>query len=574
MPLIDFTHPTYDQTNWYKWCQAFYGGEEFINCHLKKFSSREEECDFQLRKCMTPATMFAKSALGEIRNSIFQRLSEVQRSQGTISYIPACRGYIGGVDGQGHSMMSFIGEQLLDELLVIGRIGVCVDAPTFTDLKVGTNTDNFRPYLSRYYADDIADFKYGHGSQRNQLEMLLLNERQPEYDELYGFPISTHGPKRQRLFQMSPDGFVTHQYLKDDEIDGPVVQLGLREIPFTIIDIGQSLMKDLFSYQVSLLNLTSSNVSAAYTGNFSLYVEQGDPNNTKNWVREPATGSGDDDAPAGSGETSMKVGTTKGRRYPKGANAPQFINPSAEPLLANMQLCEQLKKEMRALVHLSVSNLGTRTSGVSKAADQTGLESGLSYIGLVFERAERRIGRHWAAYEDSSLPETSMPLVTYPSRWNLKTDADMIDEATSTYEAMSKLPGMTVKREASKQLVSALLGSKLPSHVLDTIYNEIDEADYTSSDPKLIEMAREQGLLGDSTGTQALGFQPEEAKAAQKDHENKVRRLQIAQTAPGTGVPNMPNEGQSSEQRRDQREAESGAAGTQPVRGRSRDGNG
>lgn len=570
MPLLDYRHPTYDEVNWFRWRLAYHGGDDFVRCHLKKFSSREEECDFILRRCMTPATTFAKSAIGEIRNSIFQRLIEVCRRGGTPNYLPCCMGERGGVDGLGSSMMAFIGEKVLDELLVVSRIGVCVDAPEFTDMEIGLNTTDFKPYLSTYYADDIANYKYGKGSRRDKFEMLLLNERVQEFDEKFDFPVSGEGTRRQRLFQINEDGFVTHQYLFDGEEDGPQIVMGLREIPFTLIDIGQSLMKDIFSYQVALLNLTSSNVSAAYTGNFSLYVEQGEPNNTKSWLRDASTGN-DTDGPADGGDTSIKVGATKGRRYPKGVNAPAFINPSAEPLLANMKLCQQLKDEMRQLVHLSITNLGTRTSAQSKAADQQGLESGLSYIGLILERAERQISRHWAAYENKDLLEKDQAVVVYPTRWNLKTDAAMIEEATETYTAMSKLPGQTVKKEAAKQLVNALLGSKVPSHVMDTIHSEIDNANYTTSDPKVIEMAREQGLLGDETGVQALGFSASEAKAAQDDHEAKIKRLQIAQTSPNGGTPNIPNGGQSSDDRQQQRQSESGAAGAQPVRGEGRE---
>ena len=74
---------------------------------------------------------------------------------------------------------------------------------------------------------------------------------------------------------------------------------------------------------------------------------------------------------------SIKVGATHGRTYDKGMNPPAFINPSAEPLRASLELQDRLKRDIRELVNLAVSSLAVRASAESKAMDNQGLEAGL-----------------------------------------------------------------------------------------------------------------------------------------------------------------------------------------------------
>ena len=74
--IIDFRHPSYfsDSTDWEKWRLTYQGGTHFRDRYLERFSQREDTNDFSLRRKITPIPAFAKSAVQEIRNSIFQRM--------------------------------------------------------------------------------------------------------------------------------------------------------------------------------------------------------------------------------------------------------------------------------------------------------------------------------------------------------------------------------------------------------------------------------------------------------------------------------------------------------------------
>ena len=56
---------------------------------------------------------------------------------------------------------------------------------------------------------------------------------------------------------------------------GPI-QLKLKRIPFVLLDIGDSLIKDVCDYQIALLNLLSSDISYALRSNFPFFVRQED----------------------------------------------------------------------------------------------------------------------------------------------------------------------------------------------------------------------------------------------------------------------------------------------------------
>ena len=161
--------------------------------------------------------------------------------------------------------------------------------------------------------------------------------------------------------------------------------------------------------------------------------------------------------------------------------------------------------------------------------DNQGLEAGLSYIGLLLESAERQLCEHWAAYEQRAVTKREVATIKYPDRYSLKTDADRIKEAQDLTKLMNSVPGRKVKRELSKGVVQALLGGKVSVDDLEAINAEIDSAHYTNSDPTTIIQAVQAGLVGEKTGSVALGFDDDEYLAARQDHLERVKRIAEAQ---------------------------------------------
>ena len=575
MSIARIQHPEYRRKckDWYAYRLGYEGGDEFCRKYLLKYSDRESHEDFNRRICVTPIPAFAKTAVTEVRNAIFQRLSSVSRKGGSKKYQAAANGQQGGVDNNGSSMTTFLGREVLDELLVVERCGVLIEAPAFKGL---IPPADFRPYLCRYRPEDIRSIRYGEGIKRNEIMAVTLRETHMRYDQQYGLPEGERDVYRR--FWIDEDGYVNHQYIHPGKFDklsrehGPdrpeqPTQLKLKRIPFVLGDIGASLMSDVVRHQVALLNVQSTAVNYSINSNFSLYVEQGDQLGGHLYKKEAGSGGRSDGR-----ETEIQVGPLRGRRYQKGADAPSFINPSSEPVESALKVMQNLKDEIRQLVHLSVANLGTRTSGESKAQDQNGLEAGLSFIGLTLELMEREIARHWAAYENVKEAERDIATICYPVRWNLKSSADQIEEAEKSYSMAMKLPGNRVKKEASKQLANVLMQGNVSAETIARIHQEIDEAKYATSDLRNIEVSREQGLLSNATGAEALGYGPDEAKKAREDKMEQLRQTAAAQSsAPIQGADQTAAEAR--DQKRQERDQARGQAGPQPTRGSGRGNN-
>ncbi len=538
--IVDSRHPNFlsSVTDWEKWRLTYRGGEEFRNKYLERFTSREDAQDFEARKRLTPIPAFAKAAINRIRNSIFQRMHDITRRGGSEAYQRAIAGLDQGVDRRGSTMDSFLGIKCLTELLTMGRIGIFVDNSVITGETLA-DARGARPYLYSYQVEDILNWSCTKPDEPSEYQAVLLRDTCMEFDTTTLLPIQNY--QRMRLVWINPDtGLVNLQFYSPEGDptdrygnpgDGPI-ELELNRIPFVILDIQDSLLKDICNHQIALLNLLSSDVNFALKANFPFYIEQRDLRAVGSHLKQAANPDGT--ATTG-GQTShdneISIGATRGRAYDIKAQAPEFINPSPDPLRASMELREEIAQEITRLVNLGVESLVGKMPTGTQALDSGGLEAGLSFIGLVLESAERKIGEFWAAYEDRVESRRKIATIKYPDRYSLKTDQDRIDEATSLAKLMSSVPGQTVKREISKSITQALLGGKVSVDTLSKVNQEIDDSSYTTSDPTTILAAVEAGLCGEQTGSMALGFSPEEHIQAKKDHAERAARVAQAQAS-------------------------------------------
>jgi hypothetical protein len=546
--IIDVRHPSiaYDMGFWDQWRECYEGGYYYVEQNLKKFSERESNDDYHNRMDITPTPTYAKAAVNDIRNSIFQRMHDIIRKGGSNIYKKAVAGEIGGVDMKGTSMNAFVGIDVLTELLVMGKVGVFIDAPR-SQGETLADVNGARPYLYRYKVEDILSWSCTKPEDPMEFQALLLRDKGLDYvsHEIEAIELPSGEYERYRLLWVDPeDGFVHVQFYDQEgnpiDADGneqiieePMV-LALRRIPFVLLDIDDSLLKDVVKHQSALLNLTSSDVAYALKANFPFYTEQSDMRAVGDHLKHGAN----PDGTATSGgqramSREMNVGPTHGRIYDIRAERPGFIHPSPEPLEASLKLQEKLEDDIRKLVNLAVQNkIGRRVTSAEalKMSDQ-GLEAGLSYIGLVLESAERKIADHWAAYEERHVNRQEVATIKYPDRYSLKTDSDRINEATKLSDLMSTVPGTTVKKELAKDIVTSLLGGKINVETMDKIFNEIDKANYTTSNPDIIISAQQAGLVGEQTASMALGFTEDEYLQARKDHADRAARILLAQTS-------------------------------------------
>ncbi|MCK4500435.1 hypothetical protein KAU11_08050 [Candidatus Babeliales bacterium] len=496
---VDYTR---DSQYWQKWRLAFEGGQDFIQSYLKRFTSREDVFDFAARREMTYSPSFAKEALIDIRNSIFQRMVEVQR-HGSEAYVEACNL---NVDGAGTTMTQFMGSQALDELLVVGRVGIWVDK------------SEGETYMYMYKVEDIYNWDDA-GNPTN----ILLRDYEPDVDDEFG--LSTTPKEQYRHARVVGDTVEVQTLNTDKERVGDVEVLDFDILPFVMLSIQESLMKDIANYQVALLNLASSDMSYVLRANFPFYTEQYD-------AKADMMSKYMDQAPEGDeisqpeGQTT-KVGVTTGKRYPLGVERPGFIAPPVEPLQASMEKQAQLKQEIRILVNLSLSNISpTRASRDSKQQDEKGLEAGLSCLGQELEKAERKIAKLWHLYEGY----TKGYSVSYPKDYSLKTDAERQAEAESDLKLIDRLPSQTAKKELSKKMLSTLFGGRLAAKQLNVILEEVDALEVVITDPDRLYSDLENHLVGNKTASMSRGYSEAESEQAQEDHAAKLSRIAVAQS--------------------------------------------
>jgi hypothetical protein len=544
-------HPSYfyQQTQYEVWRDVYEGGVYFRERYMRRLSVDESDEQFRNRKDISPIPAFAKTAVNEIRNSIFQRLVDVQRLGGSTGYQTAMKS---DVDRKGNSMQKFLGIEVLTELLVIGRCGVYVDAPSEAPRTLGDPVPD-SPYLYKYKAEDILSWTLEDRENLGQFKAVLLRDCQLDFsNHVTGIDLPVGEKKGYRLVYRDTidDSIRVKLYDEAENIvitpmsqpDGSIV-LDLDQVPFILLDIGDSLLKDAASYQIALLNAMSGALNFDLSSNVPFLTIQKDLRTSGSHLKDP-TGSTNGSDRARS--TSEKVGSRTGIYYDKDVDRPEFIAPPGETLTSSMKLQDQFRDDIRRLIHLSVEGKsGSRTeSGEAKKISAQSLESGLFFIGSVLENGENQISRIWAQYEGETPAQ-----VVYPETYSLKSDEEKLSIAEKKAEVISKVPSNKAKKAISKQIISLLLEDETSVEQLEVMMAEVDSASVVITDAEFIRESREAGLVSDKTASEALGFAPGEVEKAAKDHAARLERILKSQSSfqggpsGGPGVQNPASRG-------------------------------
>lgn len=542
--LHKIRHPqhTLMSLEWEKFRLTFEGGAFFKSKYLQKFSTREDTTDFNKRRELSHVPAHAKAAILDIRNAIFKRMIDITRRDGPSSYTRASAGLDHGVDGKGNSMNSFIGQVILPELLVLGRVGIYVDKPQILKERLSlADARKFKPYLYHYQAEDIFSWHY---NELNQLDVVLLRDHDFTTDDATGLingevenfrllklieidGVNKVEVQRFGLSQRGPGAGSAGPVASQDgvkPIEDPII-LDLSEIPFVLMELDTSLMTDIADYQIGLLNLSSSDINYAIKSNFPFYTEQFSPaSELPNLLQGEVEGDGTAIAAATANPREQKTGVSQGRRYPIGTDRPQFIHPSPEPLKASMSLQEKMKEEIRQLVSLGLTN----TKSVNNPLDRQTPEGGLANIGLELEFGERNIGRIWWEYEKDSGGEVT---VKYPDSYDMRTDEDRRKEAAELREIVPTIPSPTFQKQTIKDITTLMQGHKVSLEELQQMHREIDAAVVIITDPKIIRSDHEAGFVGDKLASELRGYPEGESDQAAKDHAERAARIVVAQMA-------------------------------------------
>jgi hypothetical protein len=501
-----------------KWRATWESGDAFIDLYLKKYTQRETDEQFRDRKDITYVPAFAQQAVKDVKNAIFHRMVDVVRTGGPESYQQAIKGIRGGVDRLGSTMNSFVGQNVLPELLALKKVGVFIDRmPIDGQLLIQAKGKN--PYLYIYRAEHILNWAFDESGDQNEFTSVFLQDCYYDVDESTGLP-EREVARYRHIFK--ENGRVYVQFYADLSTPStPKILLGIDRIPFVVMDIGQSLLSDIANYQIAMMNMASSDVSYILHANYPFYTEQFDPATQAQHTKKV-----DPEAPEGTAEAKseeVQVGTTVGRKYPKGMERPQFISPPTDPLKTSMAKQDQLKAEIRELVNLALSNIAA--SAESKKEDQRGLEGGLAYIGLVLENGERQIADIWALYENSKTPAT----ISYPARYQLRSEEEIRKEIEQTQKLLKTVPSKIYKKEMTKKLTELTLGHKVSREVLNKIINEIDQAIDVVDDPESLLKDVESGLVSMAYASKLRGYPDDEVNKAKEEHAERLARINEAQ---------------------------------------------
>lgn len=503
MPLTPIFHPEYTEyiQEWGKYRLTYAGGRDFIIEYLRKYAGQEDADVFEDRKALAYCPAYAKKAINDVKNAIFERMADVTRVGGPKSYHEAAK-Y--NINGDFKSLNNFIGSEILPELLVMGRVGVYIDRPTALPTTRATAAPS--PYLTMYPIERILSWAY---DRNNNLSSLLLRaaiETKDERGLITGFTDEL------RHFQLTPSGVVATIG------DNAPILLPLSRIPFVVFEITHSLLRDVADYQIALLNLESLDMLFIRKLMFPIWVEQ-----TKGQV-DFKQNKGDDN--------TRNLRPLRGLRVPQGLDYPAWLSPTAEILTASFEKENQLKQDIAYLISTNIATLQPkRQSADSKQFDSRSLEAGISYLGIELQSGEQEIGEIWADYEGTD----DIPLITYPTTYSTKSDADRQEEADRLNALVPILPSKTYQVEMAKQIAQVLLAGRLPNDKIRSIFDELDNAPVIVTDPTIIKTDLESGLVSTATASRLRGYPEGEVEQAKKDHAERLARIAAAQT-PGVGA--------------------------------------
>jgi hypothetical protein len=478
-------------------------------------------------------------------------------------------------------MNSFIGVDILTELLVMGRVGVYVDAPNVRPVTLADQEEsgNLTPYCYSYRIEDILSYRIDDQENPGTFSAVLLRDHVVHYNnDFAGVQLPDGREERIRLVWKDEQGRVRVRMWKNDAERTPIalegadsdgaVTLDINVVPFAMADIGESLMIDITSYQHALLNLVSGDVNWSLMSSSPFLTIQRDLRTVGSHLKKPGGGNTPEPGGQRAADAEEAIGG-KGRYYDVDTDRPGYIAPPTDPLLASMKLQEKLEDDIRKLVNLAVSNkAGSRTeSAEAKKLSSQGLEAGLSYIGLVLQDLENHISKFWAAYEGGTAAK-----VAYPKRYVLKQDIERIEEANAMMKLMREMPSKSARKSMAKQIISLMLGGNETSDNLTKMLREVDSAGYTLSSVQEVIQAHAAGLVDDITASDSLGYNGEEViEQAREDKAERAKITLLAQTevaggsgqaaiaqgAGARGVPDVdPNENSGKDEKKEAKEDE------------------
>lgn len=499
--------------DWKTWRICYEGGSNFVDEFLEEYTGstgQEGDDDFNRRKALTPIPTYAKKEINAVKNSIARRLNDVNRMGGSESFRQAVDGMGRGVNLRGSSMNAYLVKQVLPELLVMGQVGILVDAPAIDAVSRADVPKSFQPYLNKFVVEDIPLMIAAPAQSPSDWAHVLLKTTTHDFNWKTG---KNDCELSYRYYWLEPtrDWKVNIAFFdqKGNETEA-VRETNLDSIPFVNFEIDGSLMADVCQHQIALLNMISADTSYGVDSNFPFLTRQ-----------RGATDVGDH-LDGGPGDDVHRGGGSYGVYYGKGLERPGFISPPSEPLRASLELRRELKAEVHELVTGALSDLG----------DDGSIESGLSAIGEVMQTSESRCWDHWTVYEESREDKREVPTIKYPETWTIKTDEERLAEAEKYITLANKMVGEKNKKQFAKKATNIMHRGTMPAEEVEKLLTEIDASPIGLADPDVIIKAKKEGILCNETAAAAIGAKEpkKEAEQCQKESAERAAQVVAAQT--------------------------------------------
>lgn len=566
--LISQRHPLWSMysDSWLKWRLCYEGGHKFRDNFLYRYSKREDDDDYKLRKKLTYIPGHARSVINIIRNGLAVRLPEVVR-EGSPAYLEAM---MYDVDTFRNSMNSYVALEIVAMLLTQGKRLVVVDAPPGPTEGATRAEDNGSPFFYSVNADQVLSWSY---DEKGQIDAVLMELVKDMVDPNTKLVIGSSVIYRyMRLLGDGEEvkvggelhngpGVLVADYDKAGKLCGENATrlLRLSRVPVVEFSLVDSVMGEIADHQISLLNLASTDMDFLWRGNFPIYVEQ--VMKSANTIRPRGTKSkttGQDDQDTDSqkdpgtesGHKQRKTGTAKGIAYKEGLETPSFINPATDNLEASMNKQDSLAKEIRVLVDLALVSLSVKAveqSGKSKLADRIGEEAGLAYIGSALQTGERELAAIW---HEMNGDNPDLANVIYPNTYSLKTTEERREEAEALRKLRNAVRSPQYTKEIDKRTVDVLLKALVDQETLDAIYNQIDQADWFDDDASRAEVVQKDvvtGLITKETAANLRGYDRKEPALARMERAQDVDALLGEAGAGATTRDKIPSPGQNPE---------------------------
>lgn len=445
---------------WQFFMAAYEGGKDFAetsdNIHRHP---REHVDDYKERIKRAHYLNYCEPLVDFFTAFIFAET--IQRNGGTNADF--YNDFIKDVNRKGEDVTTFM-QQGSDDKQIFGMVYILVDAPKVdaaeTISKAQAAQMNLRPYWVLIRPEEVLDWvsdefdKYTYWKRRQDIVQGGMSKRVLE-----------------RYYEWTPDKIT----MTDIDVTNPnkpilmapvITVNSIGEVPVVLMRykrskryrfMGQSFLVDLAYNNREVMNLTSLLQEFLYRQAFNILAMQTDST-------LPTANQSEGD-----------TGTANLLQYPKGAEAPSYIAPSADPAKFIQEERQRIISEMyKRAAQDTVNELfnGSKASGFSKSQSFSTAVPKIATRADILEKAENRLMELTMKYMDKKWDGK----IKYKDRYELTNISDALSQMTSLFKDL-QMPSETFVKQELKRMVHEFDG-KIPLDEMNKIEAEIDSMDF------------------------------------------------------------------------------------------------